>query len=121
MEDLIACGARALTCLGLTVAVKWDVDVGDIVIVSREIRSEGTSYHYYLPPREEARTSQELLRSVVDACEELKAKHVVGPVFPTKVPYMVTAEAVERLREIGAAGIDMETTAVFSVGGVPRR
>ena len=46
MEELIARGAERFLALGHVGSLQPDVELGDLVVVDRALRDEGTSHHY---------------------------------------------------------------------------
>lgn len=115
MEDLIACGAKVLIGIGLFAAIQPEIKVGDLIIPTLAIRGEGTS-HYYLPKEVKAVPDRELVKIIKASCEDLGVRYFVGHIYTTDAPYRETKSMIERLRKGHILGIDMETSALFSVG-----
>lgn len=114
MEDLVACGATRFTGIGLLASIQTSVGVGDIVIPSSAVRDEGTSYHYL--PREVAATAtKSMLQRLRNSSERLGIEASVGPVWTTDAPYRETHSKIEHFRRNGVLGVDMETSAIFSL------
>lgn len=115
IEDLIACGARVLIGVGLFAAIQPEIRVGDLVIPTLALRGEGTS-HYYLPREIKAVPDREIIEVIKASCDDLGVKYFVGPIYTTDAPYRETRTMIKRLEKEHVLGIDMETSALFSVG-----
>jgi uridine phosphorylase len=114
MEDLVACGAKHFIGVGLLASIQANVGVGDIVIPSSAIRDEGTSYHY-LPREVPAAASKGMVQRLLNSSERLSIRVSVGPVWTTDAPYRETRSKIEHFRRLGVLGVDMETSAIFSL------
>lgn len=109
LETLAALGVKKIVAAGMFGAFSELVHPGDIVLPERCFVEEGTSLHYY---------------SAIDAAapdrdlHQRLAMYLQKPVYP-----IVSVDAVYRQtfrkealwREKGAVGVDMETSAVFSI------
>jgi uridine phosphorylase len=112
-EQLSACGVRAI--LGLTSAGRLDpaLPLPAIVIASRAIRDEGTSYHY-LPPGDVVEVSAQDASILADELEPLGLTTRIGTVWTTDAPYRETGEQVERHRKAGALAVEMQAASLFA-------
>lgn len=112
MEVLIAQGATTFCVVGLAGSLRADLTVGDLVVVDRALRDEGTSHHYLEPsPYVDASGS---VRESLEAALEGDA-YAVGPTWTTDAPYRETAAEVERYREEGVLTVDMEAATTFAI------
>lgn len=114
-EDLIVCGAKVLIGIGLFAAIQPEIRVGDLIIPTLAVRGEGLS-HYYLPKEIEAVPDRKLVEVIKASCEDLDVKYSMGPIYTTDAPYRETKSMIERLQKERILGIDMETSALFSIG-----
>jgi uridine phosphorylase len=114
MEDLIACGAKLIIGIGLTAAVSPKIKVGDLIIPSMALRDEGTSRHY-LPPRVQTVPGASILKEMKHCCQKLGVRYHIGTILTSDAPYRETPSKIEYLKRNGVLGIDMETSAIFSV------
>lgn len=115
MEDLIACGVRRFIGVGTLGAIQPSIEPGDLIIPSAGVRDEGTSYHY-LSKNEEARPAKIILNALVDSCKEAGVTFHMGPVWTTDAPYRETRSKIEYFRRRGVLGVEMESSAIFSIG-----
>ncbi len=115
MEDLVACGARQFLGVGTLGAIASSIEPGDLVIPSLALRDEGTSYHY-LSKSEQALPAKRVLDALVRSSEEEGVTFHVGPVWTTDAPYRETRSRIAYFRRIGVLGVEMESSAIFSIG-----
>lgn len=115
MEDLVACGVKEFVGVGSAGAIQPFIDVGDCIVPSSAIRDEGTSYHY-LPPGEEALPDKRVAGLIAESCKEFGVTSHVGPVWTTDAPYRETPSKIAFFQRKGVLGVDMETSALFSLG-----
>lgn len=112
-EELIACGARSIVVVGAAGSLQHDLPIGSVVVPTRAVREEGTSYHY-LPPEAPAEASVEslgALRSAWRHSSELRE----GPHWTTDAPYREHKERIAAYREAGVLSVDMEVSALYAV------
>ncbi|NPA23302.1 MAG: nucleoside phosphorylase [Crenarchaeota archaeon] len=115
MEHLVACGVRYVIGIGLVAAVRSNVDVGSLVLPRLAIRGEGTSY-YYLPENVEAVPNEEVTCYLERACIDLGLRYLKGTIFTIDAVLRETRTLIDELARRGVLGIDMETSAIYSVG-----
>ena len=86
------------------------VECSDIIIPSKAYVEEGTSLHYY----------EDILFSSPDEALHKKALELLKgrdcPIVSTDAVYRQTFLKEDEWRTMGAVGVDMETSALFSVG-----
>jgi uridine phosphorylase len=114
LEEAVACGARTVFEVGVSGGIQLHLQPSDIVVVTKAIRDEGTSYHYF--PREVEVESDILLRD--ELIEHLTSKgirHFVGPVWSTDGAYRETRSKLRKFRNDGVLAVDMETSAIFAI------
>ncbi len=115
MEHLIACGAKYVIGIGLVAAIQPEVDIGILIVPTKAIRGEGTSY-YYLPEGADAVPDANVVEAIREACRELNTSCIEGTVFTMDAIHRETRKLVKALRRRGVVGMDMETSAIFAVG-----
>jgi uridine phosphorylase len=98
----------------LTAAIQPSIDIGDIVIPSSSVRDEGTSHHY-LPRNAQATANWEIRDVLIRCCDRSGVKRRVGTLWTTDAPYRETPSKVAYLQRGGVLGVDMESSAIFSV------
>lgn len=111
LETLAAAGVKQVVTMGMFGAFAENVDLGDIIIPERAFVEEGTSLHYY----------EDIAFATPDKELHKKAKAAIpnaktSPIVSTDAVYRQTYYKEQLWREKGAVGVDMETSALFSVG-----
>lgn len=111
IETLKALGVETVISVGMIGGFTQDIQVGDAVIPGRAYVEEGTSLHYY--ERLEYSEPDQLL---FEKIRQAIPGHRVAPIISTDAPYRQTFYKEKLWREKGCVGVDMETSALFSVG-----
>ena len=109
VETLAALGVKNIIAVGMCGAYDECVRVGEIIAPCKAFVEEGTSLHYY--ESIEAAFPDADLQKV--AISELGVGNY--PIVSTDAVYRQTFAKEQLWREKGAVGVDMETSAVFSV------
>ena len=109
VETLAALGVRNIIAVGMCGAYDPRVRVGEIIAPQKAFVEEGTSLHYF----------GEIEASHPDGGLLQVASSLPGisnyPIVSTDAVYRQTFAKEQLWREKGAVGVDMETSAVFSV------
>jgi uridine phosphorylase len=113
LEKLIALGARRVIFLGWTGSLNPALSPGDLILPDEAISEEGTSRHYSNEMR--SKPSSSLLRVITAALKEKSLAFKQGPVWSTDAPYRETIDKVKAFQSQGVLGVDMETSAIFTV------
>jgi uridine phosphorylase len=117
MEQMIACGTRIFLGLGWAGSLNPIAPVGSLLIPTRCIREEGTSYHYVAKDCVVQADSQ--LASILKQTTKNEDMLVnSGPHWTTDAIYRESEEKIDAYRELGVLGVDMETSAMFALGKV---
>ncbi|HEV2370271.1 MAG TPA: nucleoside phosphorylase [Acidimicrobiales bacterium] len=111
LEELASLGVRTVVGVGTAGAIGSGLTVGKTVICSQALRDEGTSHHYE-PGGRWAHPDAELF----DALRWALPDAAVGPSWTTDAPYRETAEEILAYRSEGVLTVDMEASALFTVG-----
>jgi len=114
LEKLIALGARRVILLGWTGGLNPALSPGDLILPDEAISEEGTSRHYSDNVR--PKPSLGLLQSMQKALKEADLSYHQGPVWTTDAPYRETIDKVRAFQSQGVLGVDMETSALYTVG-----
>lgn len=110
LETLNALGVEQVVTIGMYGAFSDLVDSGEIIVPAKAFVEEGTSLHYY--DSIEFSTPNDDLFS--KSLEQLNVRSY--PIVSTDAVYRQTFCKEQEWREKGAVGVDMETSALFSVG-----
>lgn len=109
VETLAALGVRNIIAVGMCGAYDETVRVGEIIAPEKAFVEEGTSHHYY--------ESIETAYPDATLLDMATSLFCIGnyPIVSTDAVYRQTFSKEQLWREKGAVGVDMETSAVFSV------
>ena len=110
IETLAVLGVKRVVTVGMCGGFSEQVAVGDILVPDKAFVEEGTSLHYY-EQIDFAQPDEQLFEQLQNIPE---AK--VLPIVSTDAVYRQTFYKEQLWREKGAVAVDMETSALWSVG-----
>jgi uridine phosphorylase len=114
LEKLIALGVMEIISVGWCGSVQKHVRIADLVLPTGAFSEEGTSAHYPLGDRQPG-PSRKCLNAIKEALfPEAPTVHE-GMVWTTDAPFRETVDKVRQYQQAGALGVDMETSALFTV------
>jgi len=116
MEPLAAWGARKVLFMGWCGAISPRVEIGDIIVPTGAIIDEGTSPGYDATPMDTAYPSKALNQRITSALASCGRKFHEGRVWSTDAIYRETPEKVTRFRARNCLAVEMELSALFTVG-----
>ncbi len=114
VETLAAWGVKTLVFVGWCGAVSPDLSVGGVVVPGAGLIDEGTSRHY-LPTTTVSSPSPLLAEQLAQTCTAAGLTVSTGGVWTTDAAFRESPAKVEHFRGLGAAAVDMEASAVFTV------
>ena len=114
LEVLIACGAKIILTSGAVGTFQKQIEIGDFIIPSTALIGEGTSQYYY-PKKSKVSADPEIVSILKETCKKVGVKPFVGSVWTTDAIYREMRSKVEELQEQGVLGVEMETSAIYSV------
>jgi uridine phosphorylase len=115
-ETLIAWGVRTILFIGWCGAVSPVLGIGDLVVPTSAVIDEGTSPHY-VAGISAAGPSEPLMRQVAEACAAEGVCARLGTVWTTDAVFRETCDKVARYQRDGVLAVEMECSALFTVGG----
>jgi uridine phosphorylase len=113
-EMLAAGGAETVIRVGSCGAMREDIAIGDLIIVSGCVRGEGTT-KYYVPDSFSTVADIVVTSALIEACENLNLTYHVGTVWSTDALLRETKELIEEMCELNTVGVDMVSSALFTV------
>jgi len=117
LEKLVVLGAQKIVFLGWCGSLQERVSIGDFLIPDRGVIGEGTSRYYASGNLlRESRSSSRVVETIKKTCAGHAVSFHSGPVWSTDAPYRETAEQVLSLKQQDVLGVDMESSAIFTVG-----
>jgi len=115
LEDLIARGVKCVISTGIAGTLQHEgILAGDIVLCTKAVRNEGTSYHYQKPSRY-SYPDRVLLKKIEEVLKKEKMRYHKGPTITIDAPYRFTVREALRLRKEGVLTSEMEAAAIFAV------
>jgi uridine phosphorylase len=115
VEDLVACGIRAVFLVCAAWSLGPPVQFGDLVIPSVSLGPDGTSIHYS-NERGEADAEPAAVNALATSCRERGVPHHVGGNATCEALYRITPEMAERFRHRGCLCMDNgEASTLFAV------
>ncbi len=105
VEDLVACGVRAvfLTCAAWSLGPP--VGFGDLIVPTFSVGPDGTSIHYG-NGQGEVHAAPEIVGALVEACRAVDARHHVGGNGTCEPLYRITPEMADDFRRRGCLCMD---------------
>ncbi len=116
LETLIAWGASKVIFFGMCGAISPEVKIGDIVVPTDSIIDEGTSKHYNTDESLRSKPSFLIVESIKHIFDKNKIEFHDGLVWTTDAVYRETREKLEYYQAKDALAVDMELSALFTVG-----
>lgn len=117
VEDLVACGARAVFLVCAAWSLGPPVEFGDLIIPSVSHGPDGTSIHY---GNEEGvvHAADEVVNALADACRERGVRYHVGGNGTCEALYRITPAMAEGFRSRGCLCMDNgEASTLFAMVG----
>ncbi len=115
LEALISWGAKEILYFGSCGAISPDVRVGDLIIPTGSVVDEGTSPHY-AGPIDLSRPDNGLVDRIREGLRRGGRSFHEGLVWTTDAVYRETRDQVRRHQDRGVLGVEMEISAMFTVG-----
>ncbi|MFQ5980682.1 MAG: nucleoside phosphorylase [Candidatus Heimdallarchaeota archaeon] len=115
MEDLIGLGLKTIILVGGVGVVAPNIPRGRLLLPSKAIRDEGTSFHYQEPSRY-AHPSKKVSQALRQTLGEANCEFVEGLSWTTDAPYRETHEKIRNYLTEGVVSVEMEALALFAIG-----
>jgi purine-nucleoside phosphorylase len=116
LETLIAWGVQRVVLLGWCGAVSPSVKIGDIILPTSSFIDEGTSGSYVKGEGGISHPSDSLKQKVKAELTSHGLSFHEGTIWTTDAIYRETEEKVRFYQERNVLAVEMETSAVFTVG-----
>ena len=110
-EDLIPMGAKRIILLGNCGVLDKSIEDCGIIIPTRAIRDEGTSYHY-VPSADYIDVNKKYIPEFIEVLNECGYPYVTGTTWTTDAFYRETRGKVAKRKEMGAICVEMECSAM---------
>jgi len=106
-EDVIALGAKRIILLGNCGVLDKKIEDCGIIIPTKAIRDEGTSYHY-APPSDYIDVNKKYVDDFKKVCDDCGYTYVEGITWTTDAFYRETPERIATRKAMGAVCVEME-------------
>jgi len=113
-EILAEAGTEYMIRVGSCGAMREDIAVGDLIIVSSCIRGEGTS-RYYVPDSFSTAADVVVTSALMEASERLEYPFHVGTIWTTDALLRETKAMIEAMCALKAIGVDMISSSLLTV------
>lgn len=110
-EDVIAMGAKRIILLGNCGVLDSSIHDCGIIIPTKALRDEGTSYHY-CPASESIPVNRKYTEDFITLLDALGYPYVTGTTWTTDAFFRETQGKVLRRKEKGALCVEMECAAM---------
>ena len=110
-EEVIAMGARRIILLGNCGVLDKSIRDCSIIIPTRAIRDEGTSYHY-APAEDYIDVNKKYIPEFKAICDKFRYPYVEGTTWTTDAFFRETPNKVEARKAMGVICVEMECAAV---------
>ncbi len=114
-EQLRASGARIIVGLTSAGRVAPSLPIPSLVVATKALRDEGTSYHY-LPPDRMVEARHDVTEALLQEARTLGLPVTAGLVWTTDAPYRETLEQLREHATAGALAVEMQAASLFAFG-----
>ena len=110
-EDVIPMGVKRIILLGNCGVLDREIQDCGIIIPTKALRDEGTSYHY-APASDTIAVNRKYIPEFISVLEEYGYPYILGTTWTTDAFYRETREKIRRRKEMGAVCVEMECAAM---------
>lgn len=110
-EEVIALGAKRIILLGNCGVLDRNIKDCGIIIPTRAIRDEGTSYHY-APAADFIEVNKKYGEEFKAVCDQFGYPYVEGVTWTTDAFFRETPAKIEKRKAMGAVCVEMECAAM---------
>ncbi len=110
-EDVISFGAKRIILLGNCGVLDRRIQDCGIIIPTRAIRDEGTSYHY-APAADYIDVNRKYREEFKSVCDQFGYPYIEGTTWTTDAFYRETPRKIEARKKMGAVCVEMECSAM---------
>lgn len=110
-EDIIPMGAKRIILLGNCGVLDKSIADCGIIIPTRAIRDEGTSYHY-VPAADCIDVNKKHIPEFIEVLNKYGYPYVMGTTWTTDAFYRETRGKIAKRKEMGAICVEMECSAM---------
>lgn len=119
LEELFRVGAKVLIRVGTTGGLQREVEVGDLVVATASVRTDGGT-QMYAPLGYPAVADREIVDALVSHCRRMGVRYHEGIVWTSEAYYAETFEVAKRWHDLNVVSVEMETSALFVFSSIKR-
>jgi uridine phosphorylase len=119
VEELFKLGAKTLIRVGTTGALQPNIDVGDIIVATGAVRSDGTSREY-MPIEYPAVADFDIVSALLTASKDSPIKIHRGIIQSSDAFYAGSNDTSTKLTEGNVLSVEMESSTLFTLAGIKR-
>ena len=116
MEELIKIGAKTFIRVGTTGALQPHIEMGDIVVATAAVRTDGTTKSY-MPIEYPAVADLDVVSALLQASRKLNKKVYRGIVLTSDAFYCDNPEPVATFMKANVLSVEMECSTIFTIAG----
>ncbi len=113
-ELLTAGGSEYIIRAGSCGAMREDISIGDLIIVTGCVRGEGTT-SYYVPDSFSTVADIYLTQALMEACKKLGYTYHMGTIWTTDALLRETKTQIQKMCELNVIGVDMISSSLLTV------
>ncbi len=113
-EIVCNAGSKNLIRLGSCGALREDIKVGDLIIVTDVIRGDGVT-PYYVKPDYKTTADKAIVAALEESCKRFGAAYHLGACWTTDALLKETREIVEAKTKEGAIAVDMVSSPLLTI------
>jgi uridine phosphorylase len=114
LEMMTAFGGKYFISLGGVGILTEDIQRGEVILPTKALRDEGTSFHYEEPSRY-SHPSEFMLEHIRKSLREKNVAFHEGGTWTTDAFFRETPDKIRRFYEEGCLTVEMEASALYSV------
>ena len=114
MEDLAAFGCKKVIAVGSAGVLKPEIARGHLIIPTRAVRQEGTSYHYVAPSKY-INCPQTVIKNMCKCLKEKGLPFVCGKTWTTDAIFRETKDLIDLRTKENCLCVEMENAALGAV------
>src|SRR5262245_40600314 len=118
MEELIQLGVKRFVRVGTCGGLQPDLALGDLIVALTAVPADATAQHFVGNEPHCPTADWELVHGAVHAAKEIGQPMRVGPIVSSGVFYNPDGGQYERWSKRGVLAVDMEASALFTVGAL---
>jgi uridine phosphorylase len=114
IEELIALGFDKFIACGGAGVLDKSINVGHLIIPSKALRAEGTSYHYLAPSRY-VEIQPDIVSKLETSLQMANVPYMVGTTWTTDAFYRETKDMIQHRKNEGCICVEMECASFAAV------